>query len=54
MTFRISRKEAKGCQLWLRLVNVEARADVDAERKVLRQEALELKLILTSIIKKLE
>ena len=54
MRFRISRKEAKECQLWLRLVNVDGRVDVDAERKELRQEALELKLIFTSIIKKLE
>ncbi len=54
MRFRISRKEAKECQLWLRLLNVggvEANAE---ERKRLRQEALELKLIFTSIIKKLE
>jgi four helix bundle protein len=54
MRFRISRKEAKECQLWLRLVNVGDNADIDTERKRLRQEAHELKLILTSIIKKLE
>lgn len=54
MRFRISRKEAKECQLWLRLVNVDGRVGVDTERNGLRQEALELKLILTSIIKKLE
>lgn len=54
MKFRISRKEAKECQLWLRLINVGGMADIDAERKRLRQEAHELKLIFTSIIKKLE
>jgi four helix bundle protein len=54
MKFRISRKEAKECQLWLRLVNAGDRMDIDAERKRLRQEAHELKLIFTSIIKKLE
>lgn len=54
MRFRISRKEAKECQLWLRLVNVGGSAQLDDERKQLRQEALELKLIFTSIIKKLE
>lgn len=54
MRFRISRKEAKECQLWLRLINVGDEPQVDAERKRLRQEAHELKLIFTSIIKKLE
>jgi four helix bundle protein len=54
MRFRISRKEAKECQLWLRLVNVGDNPEADAERKRLRQEALELKLIFTSIIKTLE
>ncbi len=54
MRFRISRKEAKECQLWLRLVNVGGNPEIDLERKRLRQEAHELKLIYTSIIKKLE
>jgi four helix bundle protein len=54
MKFRISRKEAKECQLWLRLVNVGAAFEVETERQRLRQEAHELKLIFTSIIKKLE
>lgn len=54
MRFRIARKEAKECQLWLRLVNVGDNPAIEAERKALRQEALELKLILTAIIKKLE
>jgi four helix bundle protein len=54
MRFRISRKEAKECQLWLRLLNVGGRQELETERKALRQEAHELKLIFTSIIKKLE
>lgn len=54
MKFRISRKEAKECQLWLRLINAGQNQDIDSERKHLRQEAHELKLIFTSIIKKLE
>ncbi|SDR65422.1 four helix bundle protein [Opitutus sp. GAS368] len=54
MRFRISRKEAKECQLWLRLVNVGDNPEIDTARKILRQEAHELKLIFTSIIKKLE
>ena len=54
MRFKISRKEAKECQLWLRLVNVGDGEAIEVERRCLRQEAHELKLILTSIIKKLE
>ncbi len=54
MRFRISRKEAKECQLWLRLVNVGSDPHLATERNELRQEAHELKLIFTSIIKKLE
>ena len=54
MRFRISRKEAKESQLWLRLVNAGDSPANDGERKFLRQEAHELKLIFTSIIKKLE
>ena len=54
MRFKISRKEAKECQLWLRLVETGGRADVEAQRIALRQEAHELKLILTSIVRKLE
>jgi four helix bundle protein len=54
MRFRISRKEAKECQLWLRLINVGEALESDEARNRLRQEAHELKLIFTSIIKKLE
>jgi four helix bundle protein len=51
MRFRISRKEAKECQLWLRLLDVAGNVELDANRKAIRQEAHELKLIFTSIIK---
>jgi four helix bundle protein len=54
MRFRISRKEAKECELWLRLINVGENDAIDGTRKSLRQEAHELKLIFTAIIKKLE
>lgn len=54
MKFRISRKEAKESQLWLRLLNIGGNAELGTERERLRQEAHELKLIFTSIIKKLE
>ena len=54
MKFRISRKEAKECQLWLRLLNLGGSTELESERQILRQEAHELKLIFTSIIKKLE
>jgi four helix bundle protein len=51
---RISRKESKESQLWLRLLFLGPDADLEKERERLRQEAHELKLIFTSIIKKLE
>lgn len=54
MRFKIARKEAKECQLWLRLLNVGDDRRLEEVRSRLRQEALELKLIFTSIIKKLE
>jgi four helix bundle protein len=54
MRFRICRKEAKECELWLRLLNVGENDEISGLRAALRQEARELKLILTAIIKKLE
>jgi len=54
MKLRISRKESKESQLWLRLLFLGHDADLEKERERLRQEAHELKLIFTSIIKKLE
>jgi four helix bundle protein len=54
MKFKICRKEAKECQLWLRLLNTGTNATAAEQREELRQEAHELKLICTAIIKKLE
>jgi len=54
MKLRISRKESKESQLWLRLLYLGHDTDLEKERERLRQEAHELKLIFTSIIKKLE
>lgn len=54
MKFRICRKEAKECQLWLGLLDVGRIPLLEERRAGLRQEAKELMLILTAIIKKLE
>ena len=54
MKFRISRKEAKESGLWLRLLYLAGDENSEKTREALRQEAHELKLIFTSIIKKLE
>ncbi|MDF3059773.1 MAG: hypothetical protein K0R17_3988 [Rariglobus sp.] len=54
MKFRTCRKEAKESQLWLRLLHTGEEDALDQTRNALRQEAHELKLIFTSIIKKLE
>jgi four helix bundle protein len=54
MRFRICRKEAKESQLWLRLIDPGKDHGMAAEKTALWQEAHELKLILTAIIKKLE
>src|SRR5580704_3701880 len=54
MRFRICRKEAKECQLWLRLVHTGEAVETIVRQKALRQEAHELKLIFSAIIKKFE
>jgi four helix bundle protein len=54
MKFRTGRKEAKECQLWLRLLNTGERPELIEERDRLRNEAHELKLIFSAIVKKLE
>ena len=54
MRFRTCRKEAKECQLWLRLLFAGEDSAIDHRWVALRQEAHELKLIMTAIIKKLE
>ena len=54
MRFRICRKEAKECQLRLRLVHAGEAVETITCKEALRREAHELKLIFSSIIKKLE
>ena len=54
MKFRTCRKEAKECELWLRLIYTGEVTVVTDAGKALRQEAHELKLIFSSIVKKLE
>jgi four helix bundle protein len=54
MKFRICRKEAKESQLWLRLLYTGEAGRLQRSRDALRQEAHELKLIFSAIVKKLE
>jgi four helix bundle protein len=54
MRFRTCRKEAKESQLWLRMLYLGANSDASESRDRLRQEAHELKLIFSTIVKKLE
>jgi len=54
MKFRTCRKEAKESQLWLRLLNTGETEQLQQGRAALRQEAHALKLIFSSIVKKLE
>ncbi len=54
MKFRTCRKEAKECELWLRLVHTAESVVLDETRGALRGEAHELKLIFSAIVKKLE
>jgi len=52
--FRICRKEAKETSLWLRLVHTDGDAALDKQREALQQESVELRLIISAIIRKLE
>lgn len=54
MRLKISRKEAKECRLWLRLLNLNAKPELPPERDALIQEAIELTHILSAIIRKTE
>jgi four helix bundle protein len=54
MRFRICRKEAKECGLWIRLIYAGDDTVMAGLQQELGQEALELKLIFSAIIKKLE
>ena len=51
MKIKICRKEAKETAYWLRLVILDSSENMENERKSLRQEAIELKLIFTAILK---
>ena len=51
MKIKICRKEAKETSYWLRLVITDGSAELENERKALRQEAMELKLIFNAILK---
>jgi four helix bundle protein len=53
MKIRICRKEAKESKFWLRLVDTENNEKLEADRKILIQEAHELMLIFASILKSL-
>lgn len=54
MKCRTCRKEAKESQLWLRLLHTGEAEQLRHSRAALRQEAHELKLIFSAIVKKLE
>jgi four helix bundle protein len=52
MKIKVCRREAKESSYWLRLVITNNTVDAENERSALRQEAKELVLIFTSIIRK--
>ena len=54
MRVRISRKEAKECRLWLRLLDVTGNRELSTRRDKLIAECFELIKILTAIVKKSE
>ena len=54
MRFRICRKEAKEAALWIRLVHCGDMETMRTQQQALDEEAKELKLIFSAIIKKLE
>ena len=54
MRLRISRKESKESRLFLRLIDCGEKESLKGERSRLVQEAKELKLIISSIIKNSE
>ena len=54
MKIKICRKESKEAAYWLRLVITDGSVEMEEERKILRLEAIELKLIFTAILKKRE
>jgi four helix bundle protein len=51
---RVSRKEAKESRLFLRLIDTQDNASLNAEREALVQESKELVLVFGAILKKAE
>jgi four helix bundle protein len=51
MKIKICRKEAKETSYWLRLITIGEDLSLEGERQTLRQEAKELVLIFTAILK---
>ena len=54
MRIKISRKEAKESQHWIKLLDTGDKIELENERKILLQEAIELMLILSAIMRKSE
>ena len=54
MRIRIARKESKETRYWLRLVDTQEDAGLNAERDALIQESTELMKILSAILHKSE
>ena len=54
LRIKISRKEAKECRWWLRLLDTENNAGLERTRAELIQEATELTSILSAILRKSE
>ena len=52
LRMKIGRKEAKEARYWLRLLDLEAKPELETERAGLVKEASELVLIFSSIIRK--
>jgi four helix bundle protein len=52
MSIKISRKEAKESHYWLRLIDLEARQELESERAALTQEAEEFTKIFGAIYRK--
>ena len=52
MRIKICRKETKESELWLKLIILEGKEDMEKERRELIQEATELRKIFGSILEK--
>lgn len=54
MRIKISRKEAKECIFWLKLVDIDGKPDLENEKLILIDEGMQLMKILGSIVRKSE